>query len=386
MDFSRGILDLPLEILGMIFSEIKSFDDKLNMAQAHGMLGRAFAFVAADSFRKIEIESLPIIDWFTILPLCGSTVQSLGTRDVATAVVVARMAASYCPNLEEIYLPVRRAAWEDIKYPLQCLQNLIWVGLINDFECINVIETLRQLPKLQNLQLIKFNAPDLLGLDQLVNIETLAIENDNRNLFDVYKMCSSMKSLIALDVGFAEFRIPDPAAGVDLWPELDFLSIGFGVFHTSLPFFPHLKYLTIGNTSTELYNILGDTIDKYAETVESLRFCTDSVREIDMEEGRTIFRLKSLKALDCKLANDLYIDAYISQMAQLENVSLRNSSNITNYGIFMLVKRCQNLRKLDVVGCRHVNRRLLFPATRLLMTYANREDPSMLIRVGPEFG
>ncbi|XP_016984050.1 uncharacterized protein LOC108048086 [Drosophila rhopaloa] len=388
MASSCNILNLPVEVLALIFKELSSIKDKLNLAYAHPILGKAFAFEAGDTYKKIDFEERPIREWSQILVLCGSSVSRISKRTVSQTVVVTKLASKYCPNLEEFFIPVRRNFWNHISPLLLTLQNLNWVGFTNDFQMVNLVDTLLKLPKLNNLQVLGFCRGDLERLKELVNLEELTILNKNEDPIDIYKICSPMKKLNELEVKFGFIRIPEEIGGDQLWPKLDLLRIGYGMFYTQLPYLPSLKFLTIDNTAAhmKLNNIFGTTVTKYAETLESLRFCSETLRDIDLQEAATISKLRALKRLECQLEDNFYIDHYITNLNQLEELSLQNSSQITNCGILILMHRCKKLRKLDVFGCRLINNDLIMPAVAILCINGVQPDNPVVLTVDRNFG
>ncbi|XP_037720908.1 uncharacterized protein LOC119554186 [Drosophila subpulchrella] len=384
-----NILNLPVEVLALIFKDLFDIKDKLNLAEAHPVLGKAFAFQAGNTYKKIDFEQRPAIEWSKILSFCGSSVSRISSRSVGQTVVLTKLASMFCPNLEELFIPVRSHFWNDISPLLSTLQNLKWVGFSNDFDRVNVVDTMLKLPKLNNLQLVKFNRQDMERLKELVNLENLSIFNNKKmDPVDIYKVCSSMKNMDSLEIHCGDIRIPNYLDQDQLWPKIELLRIGYGFFYSPLPYLPTLKYLTIDNTEfrMKLNKILRKTVTKYGKTLESLRFCPETLRCIDLNEAETISKLKALKRLECQLETDLYIDQFITRLQQLEILSLQNSSNITNAGIILLLNRCKKLRLLDIFGCRLIDSTFLSAAAALLRKNGVQPHNPLVIKVGFEFG
>ncbi|XP_050741842.1 uncharacterized protein LOC127010814 [Drosophila biarmipes] len=386
---SCNILNLPVEVLALIFKELFNIKDKLNLAEAHPVLGTAFALQAGNTYKEIVFEQRPDIEWSKILSFCGSSVSRISSMTVGKTMVVTKLASMFCPNLEEFFIPVRSNYWNHIAPLLLTLQNLKWVGFINNFDRVNLVDTLMKLPKLNNLQLVRFNRRDMGRLKELVNLENLSIlQNKRGEPIDIYNVCSSMKNMDSLRIHCGDIRIPSNLGEEPLWPKIELLRVGYGIFYSPLPYLPTLKYFTIDNTNfrIKLNKIFGETVTKYGETLESLRFCPETLRCIDSGEAETISKLKALKRLECQLEDDLYIDLFITRLQQLEDLSLQNSSNITNVGILKLLNRCKKLRKLDVFGCRLINKALVKPAVALLSMNGVQPDNPLVLKVGAEFG
>jgi len=197
-----------------------------------------------------------------------------------------------------------------------------------------------------------------------------------------------MKNMDSLVIHYGDIRIPNNLDQDQLWPKIELLRIGYGIFYSPLPYLPTLKFLTIDNTNFrfKLNQILGNTVTKYGATLESLLFCPETLRCIDLNEAETISKLKALKRLECQVESDLYIDQFITRLQQLEDLSLQNSSNITNCGILLLLNRCEKLRRLDIFGCRLINRTLVMPAVAILSKNGVQPHNPLVIEVGSEFG
>nr|XP_017008604.2 uncharacterized protein LOC108065191 [Drosophila takahashii] len=384
-----NILNLPVEVLALIFKELLDIKDKLNFAETHPVLGKAFALQAGDTYKKIDFGERSIAEWAKILSLCGPSVSRISSQAVNKSVAVTKLASDFCPNLDEFFLAVRRRFWNHISPLLLTLKNLKWVGFINDFENVNVVDTLLKLPNLINLELYNFNRQDVERLKELVNLTELTLFNKKGDPIDIYKICSTMKNMDSLHIKYGNIKIPKDLGGEQLWPKIELLRIGYGLFYTPLPYLPTLQYLTIDNTDyrMKLNKIFGKTVTEYATTLESLRFCPETLRCIDLEEAATISKLKALKRLECQLESDLYIDHFITNLQQLESLSLQNSSNITCVGIVQLLGRCKKLRKLDVFGCRLLKKNLIIPpAIAILHMNGVQSNNPLVLTVGSEFG
>ncbi|KAH8252024.1 hypothetical protein KR038_006822 [Drosophila bunnanda] len=381
-----NILNLPVEVLNLVYKSIPNMRDKLNLAKAHDFLGKVFAIHAGDAFKSIEIEERPIKDWSDILLLCGSSVTRILTRAVNTTVIVVKLASMYCPKLEEFFIPVRSNFWNHIKPLLLSLENVSWIGLMNKYEKANVVDTLLQMPKLKSLQLIGFNREDWQRVGELVNLTSLTIMNKKEEPIDIFKVCSPMKNMDSMELQFASIRMPKDYGGEQLWPKIELLSISYGVFHTSLPYLPTLKYLTLDSIDPyiNLTDVFGQSVFNYGNTLESLRFCPGIPRLINADDLSIIMKLKALKRLGCQVGSDYVMD-YITFLKNLDHVTLDNSY-ITNRGVMMLVYRCKKLRHLSLFGCPMVNSDFVIEAFLYLKTLRPKLDNPVEFRVSPWFG
>ncbi|KAH8267728.1 hypothetical protein KR026_004418, partial [Drosophila bipectinata] len=364
MESTCSILDLPLDVMVMIYKEIKDEKDKMNLVKAHKSFGFAFAMDAGNKYEKIMFDERPMQEWKLILPLCGKTVTQIVTRKVKTSVKVTKLAAMFCPNLEEYYLPVRSHFWNHVSPLLATLENLKWIGLSNNYERLKVVKTLRLLPNLIYLDLIKFPLRDMLAVKTLENLEYIRIVNYRNEFVNLYQMCSGMKNLHSLSLSYVKIRFPRET--YEVWPQMRFIKIGFGKFYTQLPFMPSLQYLEIEytNPTTKLNQIFGTSIFKYANTLQKLRFCSETIRDLDESEVKAISHLKALRKLECHL-DDGHIVSYISRLKQLESVNLQYSNRLTNDGVCVLLSECEKIRKLNLYACPSINRLLIGLLIRL---------------------
>ncbi|KAH8335304.1 hypothetical protein KR074_009521, partial [Drosophila pseudoananassae] len=386
MESTCSILDLPLDVMIIIYKEIKEEKDKINLVKAHVGFGFAFAIDAGNRYEKIMFDERPMQEWKLILPLCGETVTQIVTKKVRTSVKVTKLASMFCPNLEEFFLPVRSHFWNHVAPLLATLKHLKWIGLCNNYDRIKVVKTLRLLSNLKYLDLIKFPLKDMLAVKHLVKLEYIRIVNYRQEFVNLYQMCSGMKNLHSVDIRNVEIRFPKETDDAVLWPKMRLVKIGFGKFYTQLPFMPDLKCLTIENTkpTTKLNHIFGTSILKYAQTLQNLRFCSEIIRDLVESEVEAISHLESLKELECQLDNG-YIESYISRLKQLEFLNLQNSKRLTNYGVCILLSRCKKIRKLNLYGCTRINRALVRLATIIMLDNGAQPDNPLVLRVGHGF-
>ncbi|KAH8315723.1 hypothetical protein KR059_012653 [Drosophila kikkawai] len=379
-----SIINLPEEVLNLVYKYIPEMKDKLNLAKSHCVLGKAFALHVGGTFKEIEIAERPIGEWSVILALCGSSVTRIMTTAVNTTVTVVKLASKHCPNLEEFFFPVRSRSWNQIKSLLLNLRNLTWIGLMNNFEKANVIDTLLKMPKLKNLHLVGFNRQDWESVGKLVNLTELTIMNKKEESADIFKVCSPLKNIDSLEFKSAFIRVPKNHG--ELWPKIDLLRFNYGIFNTPLPYLPSLKYLTIDSISPHmnLTDVFGQSVYDYGKTLESLRFCTQIPRMIDTDDLGVIMKLKALKRLDCQVGGDDFVH-YLSQLENLEKVILQNS-RLTNRGAMMMIYRCKKLRDLDLFECPWINRYLVMEAFLALCTLRPPSETPFVLRVSPFFG
>ncbi|XP_017059069.1 uncharacterized protein LOC108099916 isoform X2 [Drosophila ficusphila] len=99
MASSTNLLDLPLEVLDIVFTNL-SFDDKLKLGRADKNLEAAFKFHIRDNYTKISSRTLPTEYWSEFLMICGSIVNEIDVNFLN--VHYFDLIKQYCCNLKII--------------------------------------------------------------------------------------------------------------------------------------------------------------------------------------------------------------------------------------------------------------------------------------------
>ncbi|KAH8240141.1 hypothetical protein KR032_011640 [Drosophila birchii] len=324
------ILNLPMEVLDLVYKYIPDMKDKINLGKAHCVLGKAFVFHVRDIFKNICPSAQSISDWTYILRMCGSSVTGIRSCEDDNGMNVLKLATMYCPNLENISLI-------DIRNT-RC-------------EKPNVIDRLLQVPKLKILQLLTRNPTNWVRLGELVNLTKLDIHTFNEEEpVDIFKVCSPLKNIDTLELTTAFFRMPEDHADKELWPKIESLTVRIGFFPSPLPYLPTLKRLRIFNAdrSTTLRSVFGQSIFDYGKTLEWLSFCQLFDYDFHADDLEIITKLKALKKFDCQV-NGLVDLHYLCQLKNLEELNIQNS-DITTRGAILLMNGCKKLHHLDLFG------------------------------------
>ncbi|KAH8338730.1 hypothetical protein KR059_004253 [Drosophila kikkawai] len=379
------IINLPIEILDLVYKYISVMRDKLNLAKSHCVLGKAFAFHTGNIFKEIKIEDRPTEDWSDILSLCGSSVTSINALniyiDVRYTVSAAKLASKHCPNLEKFSFSVCSSSWNQIKSLLLTLQNLsdieIWnYGSEND----SVFDTLLLMPKLKHLKLSD-NYLDLERFGELSNLTKLAIVNFMEPI-EFIRVIRSLKNIDSLEIENADVCMPKDFGDEQLLPKIELLKLNDATFHTPLPYLQSLKHLTVsyGFKTGKISDVFGESVFSYGKTLESL----DISKIIKKDTIGVIMKLKALKKLDFRVG---YEDC-LYDLRQLENLEVLNlhDSKITNRGVIIVINVCKKLRHLNIRECEGVNSDMVEEAVAALQNSPPRSDKPFLLRVSPNFG
>lgn len=111
------------------------------------------------AYLEIELDEFPIPRWNSVRDLCGTDIDSLKSKYAPKNLLA--FAIKYCPNLQKINITIsNEESCDKIKRSLCQLTNLKSIEieikdgfLRNDKEIMN---SLRELPKLRELSLIEF--------------------------------------------------------------------------------------------------------------------------------------------------------------------------------------------------------------------------------------
>ncbi|XP_022208254.2 uncharacterized protein LOC111064791 [Drosophila obscura] len=378
-----NILDLPLDLISLIFSHIQNLEDRLQLAQVHSTLANGFAYYASNAHRMLDCDELPISYWSKILYHAGASVLTITLRNKAHIVALLKLASDHCPNVEELQIPVRSEFWSVIVPLLLSLKKLCRIGLRNDFRAIDFIDTLHEFPGLRSLFLIGFPNESLIRVNELRKLTSLRIVNSEP--IDIYAWFAPLRNLITLEVKVGFVKCPDHLDGKRLWPKMKYLNFTYGIFLSELPYLPKLKQLGIAEIlpAMKLSQMFGKSLSKYANTLRGLRILYDN-QTIDADDAKTISELKALKHVFLPGISNRYIGLLKSD--QLQELYVRDSNHLTNSGILRVLRGCKNLRVIDFFGCKYINKHVVGPALKILKENGVKLDNPVELRVNMEFG
>lgn len=150
-----SLINLPIEVLDIIFQELK-LSDKLSLAQSHKNLHGAFNLNIKNKYERIDPRILPFNYWSTILPLCGKNILKVDELFEPHDHVPIRLIDRHCLNLQSIQLNVNNRNIKDIISLLRNRKTLRSVHLYFYGDCKTtekIMYALKGLPNLNNLLL-----------------------------------------------------------------------------------------------------------------------------------------------------------------------------------------------------------------------------------------
>ncbi|KAH8368648.1 hypothetical protein KR084_002871, partial [Drosophila pseudotakahashii] len=282
MESSKTLLDLPLEVLDLIFEQL-SRSHKLRLADSHPILHEAFLYHVRDLFKTIDFSELPSKDLFIIWRLCGSNVLDIdtGEKSVENLTLILQLIENHCNKLESFQTNVAKDTVNAICSLLLKSENLISVALkfYDEFdecdpEC--AIHVLKQMPALRKLQIGFIPDLKIYLIQQFVALEELDLSASyvgdlHLNIFEI---CAPLKKLRCLRVSGCNVHGKFENDGLS-YQVLEKLGVAHCEIEHELPFFPMLKSMEIRNTYGPNGRDLERSWTKHENTLEKATLLVD---------------------------------------------------------------------------------------------------------------
>lgn len=161
MDSDINIIDLNLDVLDIIFSEL-IMKDQINLGFAHANLREAFLFHNRSLLKKMVLGCFPSEIWDSLLSLCGHMVESL-VLESYDLLLALNCAAKHCKSLQKLtFTMAHRDNSYEVRSWLCTLTSLNSICIrqgslsIHCVEYLRITQWLPHLPNLRKLQLINF--------------------------------------------------------------------------------------------------------------------------------------------------------------------------------------------------------------------------------------
>ncbi|XP_017059068.1 uncharacterized protein LOC108099916 isoform X1 [Drosophila ficusphila] len=284
MASSTNLLDLPLEVLDIVFTNL-SFDDKLKLGRADKNLEAAFKFHIRDNYTKISSRTLPTEYWSEFLMICGSIVNEIDVNFLN--VHYFDLIKQYCCNLKIIKgLYVKDCKCLAAKNLLGGLKSLESLEVtITNRNTAKVLHALQELSSLKKLMikylgaspgdcnsdvLIEPTSLDQAHIHKLINLEELVISSSlYRHPININDIQSQLKNLRSLTLSNIQVFSPIEDMEITL-PSLEDLSISRSLINFQLPNCPKLRSLKFFNSHCHLNNVFEKWMTIHVKTLNSL--------------------------------------------------------------------------------------------------------------------
>ncbi|XP_016955258.1 uncharacterized protein LOC108028121 isoform X1 [Drosophila biarmipes] len=248
----RTLTDLPLEVLDLIFKNLRNLRDKLRLAQVHEHLGQAFSYHSGSDYRRFSPKiHFPVRLYRVLLAECGPSIVEFTCGSDTWSDLLAKSIAKYCPNLESVNISVTLRNSNSVhSFLLNMAESLISVELKLNDSCQSP-RILNAVAELKNLRKLLYEGYIDRGVNQLhklVALEELRLDYQGRGYrcraVNLLQICGQMTNLRCLAVSNICISPPDGFHPM-IWPNLDDFKMHNCEISTALPDCPKLRTLYI---------------------------------------------------------------------------------------------------------------------------------------------
>ncbi|XP_043647005.1 uncharacterized protein LOC122615898 isoform X2 [Drosophila teissieri] len=213
----RTITDLPLEVLDMIFSNLRNLRDKLRLAQVDDYLGKAFSYHSRSDFKKFSPKiHFPVRLYRVLLANCGPSIVEFSCGADTWSDLLAKSIAKHCPNLESVNISASLRNSHSLQFFLLNLANsLISVELKLNDSCQSP-RILNAVAELKHLKKFLYEGYIDRGVNQLcklVDLEELQLVYQGRGYrcraVNLLQICGNMTNLRCLTNCEISTAMPD---------------------------------------------------------------------------------------------------------------------------------------------------------------------------------
>ncbi|XP_026832838.1 uncharacterized protein LOC6546172 isoform X3 [Drosophila erecta] len=135
MENQRTLSDLPFDVLDLIFEELESIVDKVQLAQVDEKLGAAFGYHSRSAYKKLSPYYRLTPEMLVVLVrLCGSTIEEFTCRRMWNGPwsdIVAKSVVQHCPNLKSVRIDVDDDNCDSVQSFLKKMSKLLVSAELN---------------------------------------------------------------------------------------------------------------------------------------------------------------------------------------------------------------------------------------------------------------
>ncbi|XP_044249931.1 uncharacterized protein [Drosophila takahashii] len=265
MESQRSITDLPFDVLDLIFKELESLIDKLQLAQAHEKLGKAFSYHSRSAYKCLyPFAGIRPELWMVLVKECGSTIVEFSSNKVESTNWSDQLAKSivlHCPNMKAVKIHVYEDNCDSVQSFLLNMSNaLTSVELViftNDSK--KIFDSVAKMINITKLILRGDITEEVYQIQKLVALEELEIVSYKRfspymplNLLEICAPLTNLRCLTVLNITI----MPSEKQHSMVWTVLAHLKINNCEIFTELPHCPSLKDLDMINTKCHVKGLL----------------------------------------------------------------------------------------------------------------------------------
>nr|NP_001262004.2 uncharacterized protein Dmel_CG44004, isoform B [Drosophila melanogaster]NP_001287104.1 uncharacterized protein Dmel_CG44004, isoform C [Drosophila melanogaster]AGB94697.2 uncharacterized protein Dmel_CG44004, isoform B [Drosophila melanogaster]AHN58129.1 uncharacterized protein Dmel_CG44004, isoform C [Drosophila melanogaster] len=252
MDNPRSIIDLPVEVLDLIFTHLIYMNYKVELAKVHEKLTKAFVYHSKNEFRRLKVTPwLSNESFLLVIQECGHTTEELvfdRSCDFWNDILIEAV-TKYCTNLKSFTAVLYRSDSDQICSFLRKINKLLLSLSLEQrsrfpFEILKVVGEMTQLKELSVKGYIDENVNEI---QKLVALEKLNIEQHyylDKPDVNILRICSSLSNLRKLTINNVHIiSCEEPHS--KMWADLETLKLIICALTPELPDCPNLKVLDI---------------------------------------------------------------------------------------------------------------------------------------------
>ncbi|KAH8368647.1 hypothetical protein KR084_002870, partial [Drosophila pseudotakahashii] len=330
----KTLLDLPLELLDLIFKQL-SPSQKLRLADSHPILAEAFHYQVGDLFRKVSYE-LFAEDWSLIFRLCGSNVLEIDIGERRVDNLVFKLIERHCKKLEYFETHVNKKNVNTVCYILLRNESLKYVAFkfYEEFDRCDpeyTIHVLKQLPNLRKLKIGFIPARKIYLILPFVYLEELdlSVRYADYGKMNIFEILAPLRKLRSLRVSGCNVQGTFQNDGLS-YQSLEKLGVAYCEIEHQLPFFPILKSIEIRNNGSPYGQDLGRSLIKHGSTLEEVVLI---VEYFDEDSLLNLIR-------NCRKLRYLYVHPMasrrISKASMISFINILKQSGFTPQNPFQL--------------------------------------------------
>uniref|UniRef100_A0A0A1XGF6 Putative RNA-binding protein EEED8.10 n=1 Tax=Zeugodacus cucurbitae TaxID=28588 RepID=A0A0A1XGF6_ZEUCU len=295
---------------------------------------------------------------------------------------------TFCVKLKCIKLDNSKTRNECLKKLLRGIPQLQELTLRDCALTDNSIQTMTHLKHLETLELAENYELTGKFISKLVQLKVLNFYGcSNIQTFHLVDICKTLPNLKSLDIRRCE-RIAPTLFDIMVkhCKELEILKMSCPEFpYERVAFLPSLKQLELlyySWCSASQKRLLAELVTHKADQLEVLKIVAKNT--LCTEHIELISQLRQLKVLFASNNPSVNDDSLVMlcKLQQLEELTIKGCSNITNQSVIKLVKSCQSLRHLNIQFCKKITIEFLLETIRFLKTTEKRKKPLVLVVYG----
>ncbi|KAH8309866.1 hypothetical protein KR067_009386, partial [Drosophila pandora] len=321
MEAHRTILDLPLEVLDLIFSQLRKHHEKLNLALAHPVLEEGFAFHSRHLFEEIRPwDSLSLESWSILLKYCGGNVKSL-TTSMKWDPEVGKLIAEHCPYLESLCCYVKDNNDQSIQtFLFRIKDRLKSVEIHIPYKSYpSIICSLLEVPNLRKLTYVSCDGAEVYDIRKLVKLEELTINTRMRlwhYCISILQICTPLKNLRTLHLINVDFRREGNMSSTT-WPSLEELHIKDCEISGEFPQCPRIKVFLVSRCRSHWDEVIHKFLTRHANTLVRLELNCNRQPITDDQFLALMKSAKNLTYFNCglehsKLEREPYLRSFLA--------------------------------------------------------------------------